>query len=73
MIQTGDMLTVAGRPALATSKVYTKMHYDAYDYELMHSGFEGGTARGVVDVVYTETGHKTTVALSEVVRVLPAS
>jgi len=73
MIRKGDMLTAGDRPALATSEIYVKMYYDDYDFELAAAGYEGGTACGVVDVVFTDNGQKATMKLSRVQRVLPPS
>ena len=55
-INKGDKLKVRGVDAIATSEDYTKMVYDDYDYQLAKWGYEGGSAMGYVNVVYTESG-----------------
>jgi len=57
-INKGDMLLVNGRHAVAASDDYTRLVYDAYDYDMgsRWKEYEGGTAKGYVDVVFPDTG-----------------
>lgn len=65
-INKGDLLKVNGRLAVATSNNYTKMIYDAYDLELGANGFEGGTAVGYVNVMYSNIDRIEPVPLEDV-------
>jgi len=62
-INKDDMLMVDGRVAVATSSDYTRLVYDAQDWESMRSSrdYEGGTAVGYVDVLYTDTGERSSI------------
>lgn len=70
-INEGDMLMVEGRTAIATKADYTKLVYDAHDWEMMGKWkeYEGGTATGYVDVLFTDTGTRGSYPLKLVTRV----
>lgn len=56
MFEKGDAIKVRGKKATAMSSVYTKMVYDLYDLDMSsrYSGYEGGTARSYLDVMYED-------------------
>lgn len=68
-INKGDLLKINGQLAVATSNNYTKMIYDAYDLELGANGFEGGTAVGYVNVMYSNAPITTSIPLDEVTKI----
>lgn len=60
----GDLIKVNGRLATVARESYTRMVYDSYDHDLSSAGYEGGTACGFVDVVFSDTGKFSPVNLS---------
>jgi hypothetical protein len=67
-ISKGDLLEVNGRKALAASSDYTRLVYDDFDIECSRGSrsYEGGTAMGYVDLVYTDTGVRSSSPVSKV-------
>jgi hypothetical protein len=68
-INEGQLLEVNGRPAIATSRDYTRMVYTAYDYELGRAGLEGGRAVGCVRVRFPDAEQPVEVQLKFVRKV----
>lgn len=54
----GDLLTFNGMSCIAASKDYTKLIYsqENIEYARKCSWYEGGTATGVVDLLFPQTG-----------------
>ena len=69
-INTGDMLILDGNVhAVAASKDWTELYYDAEAREMMAHGLDYGVARGVVEIVVPESGRKLKVELRRVRKV----
>ena len=69
-ISRGDMLLLDGKVhAIATSKDYTELYYDAEAREMARHGLDYGVARGVVDLIVPESGATLKVELRRVRKV----
>lgn len=60
----GTLIKVYGRLATTVSDSYTRMVYDAQDFDLASAGFNGGTACSYVDIAFNDDGQQTAVNLS---------
>lgn len=63
-MEKGTLIKVHNRLATTVSENYTRMVYDADDYDLASAGYNGGTACSFVDVVFTDTTVQAAINLS---------